>query len=320
MDRTESGRQPNTKHLFIGPVEIPGTLYLAPLAGVSDHPFRVLCREKGAALTCLEMISANALKYGNKKTEELIRITEDEHPVSLQLFGPDPETIAAAAEKIAHYPFDILDLNMGCPMPKIVNNHEGSDLMRDPKRAASIVRAAVRATDRPVTVKFRRGFSEGENIAAEFAKYMEDAGASAVIVHGRTREQYYSGRADWECIREAKEAVKIPVIGNGDVRSIEEAERRMDESGCDAVMIGRAAYGNPWIFSGERPGMEEIRAMMLRHARMQLSEKGAHMGILQMRKHIAWYTSGFPNAAALRKAINAVSSYEELEELLNSAQ
>ena len=283
---------------------------------MSDHPFRVLCREQGAALTCLEMISANALKYGNKKTEELIFITEDEHPVSLQLFGPDPETIAAAAEKIARYPFDILDLNMGCPMPKIVNNREGADLLRDPKRASAIVRAAVAATDRPVTVKFRRGFSEGENIAAEFAKYMEDAGASALIIHGRTREQYYSGRADWDCVREVKEAVRIPVVGNGDVHSVEEAEARMEETGCDAVMIGRAACGDPWVFSGRKPAVAEIRETMLRHARMQLSEKGAHLGILQMRKHAAWYTGGLPNAASLRKAINEVSSYEELEELV----
>ncbi|MDO4478968.1 MAG: tRNA dihydrouridine synthase DusB [Lachnospiraceae bacterium] len=304
----------------IGSLEFESPLFLAPMAGVSDQPFRVLCHEKGAAVVCMEMVSANAIKYGNKKTEAFVDISPDEHPVSMQLFGPDPETIALAARYLDHKPFDILDINMGCPMPKIVKNGEGSALMKDPHLAAAIVKAAVEATDRPVTVKIRAGFDEDHKNAPDLAKYLEDAGAAAIAVHGRTREQYYTGKADWDIIRKVKEAVSVPVIGNGDIMSREEAFRRMAETGCDGVMIGRAAEGNPWIFSGETPSIHDIKVMMKRHAALQIANKGDHFGVLQMRKHVAWYIKSIPGAAALRYAVNQTTSLEELNRLIDTIE
>ena len=312
----------------IGSLPIRGRFVLGPMAGVTDQPFRILCMEQGAALVSMEMVSANAVLHGNKKTLAFINISENEHPISMQLFGPDADTCAYAAEKLNHEPYDILDLNMGCPMPKIVKNNEGSALMRDIPRAQQIVRALKNATDRPVTVKIRKGFNDEEVNAVEVAQALEDAGADAIAVHGRTREQYYSGEADWDIIRLVKEAVHIPIIGNGDVFRPEDAVAMMEQTGCDLVMIARGARGNPWIFrdcehyvrTGEhlpKPSIEEARAVMLRHARMQLDEKGDHLGILQMRKHIAWYTTGYRNSAALRSRINLVKSFEELEQVLN---
>ena len=302
----------------IGNLTLDPPLILGPMAGVTDKPFRVLCHEKGASLVCMEMVSANAIRYRNKKTEDFVDISPGEHPVSMQLFGPDPYTIALAADYLSDRPFDVLDLNMGCPMPKIVKNGEGCALMRDPVNAAAIVRAAVKATDRPVTVKIRAGFNENEINAPEFARYLEDAGASAIAVHGRTREQYYTGKADWDVIRRVKEAVSIPVIGNGDVKSREEAYSRMEETGCDGIMIGRAAQGNPWIFSGERPTVDEIKAMMRRHAAMQIEAKGDYFGVIQMRKHVAWYTNGLTGAASLRARINQARSLDEINEIIDS--
>lgn len=313
----------------IGKVKIKDPFILGPMAGVTDRPMRVLCKKHGAGMVCMEMVSANAIKYGSRKTNELLNIDEDEHPVSLQLFGPDPETIAFAAEYVAKYPYDILDINMGCPMPKIVKNGEGSALMRDPELAGRIIKAAVNAQDRPVTVKIRKGFSENEVNAVEVAKIAEEAGAAAVAVHGRTREQLYEGKADWNIIKEVKDAVNIPVIGSGDAKDAISAKAMMDETGCDGVMIARAARGNPWIFEEcreylktgqipKRPDIEVLCDTMLLHSKMQIEEKGTHLGVLEMRKHISWYVGGYPNAAALRRKINKAKSFEELVSLIEA--
>lgn len=301
---------------------------LAPMAGVTDLPFRLLCKEQGAGLLCMEMISAKALIYKNRNTKLLLEIHPEEFPVSLQLFGSDPDIISEAACQIEDRPFQILDINMGCPVPKVVKNGEGSALMNQPRLVHEIVKKTVQAIDKPVTVKIRKGFDDQHVNAVEIAKIIEDAGAAAVAVHGRTREQYYSGRADWEIIARVKEAVSIPVIGNGDVTSGEAALEMRRQTGCDGVMVGRGAQGNPWIFSElveyertgkmpERPGPGEIREMMLRHARLQIQYKGEYLGIREMRKHVSWYTKGLPGSARLREAINRTESYEELEELLS---
>lgn len=311
----------------IGNVEIRNSIILAPMAGVTDLPFRLLCKEQGAGMTCTEMISAKAIAFNNKNTEALMQTSPEERPVSLQLFGSDPDIISEMAARIEERPFDILDINMGCPVPKVAGNGEGSALMRNPALAGEIVRKTARAIRKPVTVKIRKGFNDNEVNAVEIARIAEANGAAAVTVHGRTREQYYSGTADWDIIRQVKEAVKIPVIGNGDVDSAQNAVKMMEETGCDCVMIGRAARGNPWLFHEmdaylsdgtlpARPSKDEVRAMMLRHARMQIACKGDYVGIREMRKHISWYTAGYPGSAKLRGAINLVESYEELEELL----
>lgn len=317
------------KQLKIGNVVMDNPLVLAPMAGVTDLPFRLLCKEQGAGLICMEMVSAKAIYYKNKNTEALLEIDKREKPVSLQLFGSDPEIMAAMAHQIEERPFDILDINMGCPVPKVVNNGEGSALLKDPALVRKIVTAVVKAIDKPVTVKIRRGFDDDHINAVEIAKIIEDCGASAVAVHGRTREQYYSGKADWEIIRQVKEAVQIPVIGNGDVISPESAIALMEQTGCDGVMIGRAVRGNPWLFSeilyymetGQhkpRPTIEEVKAMILKHARMQVEVKGEYTALREMRKHVAWYTAGFPHSAKLRARTNEISTMEELCTLLES--
>ncbi len=312
------------KKIRIGNTELNNNVVLAPMAGVTDLPFRLLCHEMGAGLVCMEMISAKAILYHNRNTEELMQIDAGEHPVSLQLFGADPEIMGQIAESIEERPFEILDINMGCPVPKIVNNHEGSALMKDVDLACEIVRSMVQRVHKPVTVKIRRGFDEAHVNAVEMAKRLEDAGAAALTVHGRTREQFYSGQADWEIIRRVKEAVSIPVIGNGDIDSPQKAKQMLEETGCDGIAIARAARGNPWIFrdvvhyleTGEilpRPNADEVGEMILRHGRMLVECKGEFTAIREMRKHISWYTHGYPNSARLRGQINLMESIEDME-------
>lgn len=311
----------------IGNVEIENNVALGPMAGVTDLPFRKLCKEMNCGIVYTEMVSAKAILYNNKNTDELLRIDAGEHPVAVQLFGSDPDIMADIASRIEEGPYDFIDVNMGCPVPKIVNNNEGSALMKDTKLAGEIIAAMVKKCKKPVTVKFRKGFNDNSVNAVEFAKVMEANGASAIALHGRTREQYYSGNADWDIIRQVKEAVKIPLIGNGDITGPLDAKRMIDETGCDAVMIGRAAQGNPWIFkrtshylkTGEllpEPTRDEVKEMILRHAKMLIEYKGLYTGVREMRKHVAWYITGYPHSASIRNDVNMVESYEQLEELI----
>ena len=309
--------------LRIGGVTLKNNVILAPMAGVSDLPFRLLCHELGAGLVCMEMVSAKAIFYGNKNTERLLDIHPKERPVSLQLFGSDPVIVSEMAKKIEERSFSILDFNMGCPVPKVVNNGEGSALLKNPKLAAQILEGLVKAVQKPVTVKIRMGFDKEHINAVEMAKIAEACGVAAIAVHARTREQYYSGKAHWEIIRAVKEAVSIPVIGNGDVDSPAAAEQILSETGCDGVMIGRGAQGNPWIFREvsqyletgtipQKPDNAEKRKLILRHARLQLEYKGEYTGVREMRKHLSWYTAGMPHSARFRQMINTLESMDAL--------
>jgi nifR3 family TIM-barrel protein len=311
--------------LQIGSIVLDNNIILGPMAGVSDLPFRVLCSEMGAGLVCMEMVSAKAIIYKNRNTNMLLEIHENEHPVSLQLFGSEPEIMQQAVEMIKDRPYDILDVNMGCPVPKVVSNGEGSALMKDPALIEKIVAALVQVSDRPVTVKIRKGFTENSVNAVECALAAEAGGAAAVAVHGRTREQFYSGTADWDIIRRVKEAVKIPVIGNGDVVDGESAKWMFEETGCDGVMVARAAQGNPFIFREIKsffengqvcapPTRQEIYETVIRHADMQLKYKGEYIGIREMRKHVSWYTYGMPGSAKFRNEINQMTDMEQLKE------
>ena len=314
----------------IGNITIENNTALAPMAGVTDLAFRQLCREMGCGLLYTEMVSAKAILYKNKNTFPLLETAPAEHPIAVQIFGSDADIMADMAAKLAEErSFDIIDINMGCPVPKIVNNHEGSALMKNPKLVEQILDKMVKKVNKPVTIKIRKGFDEQSVNAVEIAKIAEACGVSALAVHGRTREEYYSGTADYGIIAAVKRGVSIPVIGNGDIRSAADAKRMYETTGCDGIMIGRAARGNPWIFKEiasyfshgtvpERPTPEEIKAMILRHAELMVRYKGEYTGIREMRKHVAWYTTGMPHSAAVRNQVNRIESLAGLKEMLGS--
>ena len=312
-------------------IDFTDKIILAPMAGICDLPFRLLCKEQGCDIVYTEMISAKGMYYNNKNTEPLLMTDDREKPVGVQIFGSEPRLMAEQAKRIEDRGFAFIDVNMGCPVPKIVNNGDGSALMKNPALIGDIVSEMVNMCSLPITIKIRAGFNDDSINAPEIARIAESAGVSAIAVHGRTREQYYHGKADWKIIKAVKESVKVPVIGNGDVASGEDVIRIKKETGCDSVMIGRAAKGNPWLFSDikeylksgnhmVRPTANEICDMMFRHAKLMIEYKGEFTGIHEMRKHVAWYTQGMPNSAKLRADINSVETFDEMKEMIEKLQ
>lgn len=324
---TETKNNKYDRELKIGNLQLENPFFLAPLAGITDAPTRRLCKEQGAALTYSEMVSGKGLWYKDKNTGKLLQIYEDEKPMAIQIFGHEPDVMAFTARELDSYENALLDINMGCPVPKIVKNGEGSALMKNPDLVYDIVSAVVKNSSKPVTAKIRAGWDENSINAVEVAHAISAAGAAAVAVHGRTREQFYSGNADWSIIAKVKRAVDIPVIGNGDVVDAESALRMMDETGCDFVMVGRGALGNPWIFreleaawkgetAPEKPTTEDKKQMMLRHFRDLMELKGEYAAVREMRKHVGWYLKGVHGAAAFRGAVNQITKADLLEEAI----
>ncbi|HZK34577.1 MAG TPA: tRNA dihydrouridine synthase DusB [Bacillota bacterium] len=315
--------------MFIGSIRVENKVFLAPMAGVTDKVFRMLCREQGCGLVYTEMVSAKGLYYGSGRTADLLDTHLDKGPVGVQIFGSDPAIMAQMAEKICQYEIDLIDINMGCPTPKIVKNGEGSALMKNPKLAGEIVKEVVKASSKPVTVKMRSGWDDDSINAVDLAMIVEDAGATAVTLHGRTRGQFYSGKADWGIIKKVKSKLTIPLIGNGDIFSAKAASDILDQTGCDAIMVARGAQGNPWIFREigsylnkeeiiSPPGHEEIISTALRHLRLLAEDKDERIAVNEMRKHIAWYIKGLKNAAGIKRTINKSGSLAEIEDVLGA--
>ncbi|MEG0855529.1 MAG: tRNA dihydrouridine synthase DusB [Terrisporobacter sp.] len=305
----------------IGNVELNNEVFLSPMAGVTDLPFRLICKEKGCGMLYTEMINAKALCYDDENTKKMLKIEDEEHPIAVQIFGSEPEFMGKAAKIMNSYPNEILDINMGCPAPKVIKNGDGSALMRNPRLTAEVLSAVVENSNKPVTLKIRKGWDDDSVNAVEIAKIAQECGISALAIHGRTREQFYSGKADWDIIAEIKQAIDIPVIGNGDVFEVEDAVNMLEKTKCDAIMIGRGAQGNPWIFkrvnhymkTGEillEPTMEEKITTAIKHMNLAVSEHGEFIAVREMRKHIGWYLKGLKNSAKYRDQINKITDYK----------
>ena len=311
----------------IGNLQLDNEVFLSPMAGVTDLPFRTICKEKGCGMLYTEMINAKALCYDDENTKKMLRMEKDEHPVAVQIFGSDPEFMGKAASIMNQYPNEILDINMGCPAPKVVKNGDGSALMRNPKLSAEVLSAVVKNSEKPVTLKIRKGWDDDCINAVEIAKIAQECGISALAIHGRTREQFYSGKADWDIIAEIKQTIDIPVIGNGDVFEVQDAVNMLEKTKCDAIMIGRGAQGNPWIFNrinhymktGEilpEPTLEEKITTAIKHMNLAVAEHGEYVAVREMRKHIGWYLKGLKNSAKYRDQINKITDYKEVIAML----
>lgn len=311
----------------IGNVQLNNKVFLSPMAGVTDLPFRLICKEKGCGMLYTEMINAKALCYDDENTKKMLKIEDEERPIAVQIFGSEPEFMGKAAAIMNEYPNEILDINMGCPAPKVIKNGDGSALMRNPKLASEVLSSVVKNSKKPVTLKIRKGWDDDSVNAVEIAKIAEQCGISALAIHGRTREQFYSGKADWDIIEQIKQTINIPVIGNGDVFEVEDAVNMLEKTKCDAIMIGRGAQGNPWIFkrinhymeTGEilsEPTLEERITTAIKHMNLAVAEHGEYVAVREMRKHIGWYLKGLKNSAKYRDQINKITDYKEVIAML----